>query len=576
MRKTSSTAGAGSAKNINPPRAKARLKQPVVPETSLAPTDTNGTESPRRQAERLQKGRLAQLGADDIAAVLAAMQKLSTGAPTGQQPLAFACLADLDARVASTLEMLLFERGFSPKTITGYRSDYRIFRSFLLARGWADRFVAGVPDSQVSCVRAFIQWLREGGKRHNTVATYVRGLRALFGVSGKEHGTFDPFSAVPQPKGGETLVQALSEEDFRFLLYVAANRQTRSEFERLRDLALLALLGLAGLRRGEAIRLTVSEVDLETGDVYVSRGKGRNGGRDRVAHLLPEGLAIVRAYAEERKRVRRSHPEFLSSVTRDSNIGEVTIVRIFKRLKAAAKLHATPHQLRHTFATLLDKLGVSASVRMRALGHKSLKVLEQYTHGIGGDTARELDRITLGLQVGLHARRQTSAEAQPRRSAPPLLIEDAQVAGGGNEARVSRERLNDVDRNTALQEHGDEGVPEAMERERDAGGAPNLPRDSDERGLGEVRAPAEPGEEPGRDDSGAGALAEEGVEERAKLRADVGDAVLPAAPSLPAPNPECFLGEVYIREGETQEFTLPQPGVDERPEEGDCAGPVKR
>lgn len=545
---------------------------PTPPEPSGAPTPPLGPDD----LEALQRGRMAIIGADEFFAKLTQLAASHGTAPAGQQPLAFDTLADLDIRVMSTLEILLLEKGFSAKTVTGYRSDYRIFRSFLITEGWASRFVAGVPETQVACVRAFIQWLREHGKRHNTVATYFRGLRALFRFHGDAHGTYNPFGAVPQPKGGETLVQALSDEDFRYILHVAANRQVRNKFERLRDLALLALLGLAGLRRGEAIRLTVSQVDLETGDVFVARGKGQNGGRDRVAHLLPEGLAIVRAYAAERKRRRRTHPEFLSSVTRNSRIGDATIVRLFKRLTDAAKLHATPHQLRHTFATLLDKLGVSASVRMRALGHRSLKVLEQYTHGIGGDTARELDRITLGLDVGLHGQDRGSAEAQARRSAPPLLIEDAEVAGRRDEARVPRERLDDVDRDTALQEHRDERVPEAVDRERDAGGAAHLPSEADEGRLGEVRAPAQPREEARRDDPEPGPLPEEGVEEGTKLRPDVRDAILPAPAPLPAPNAERFLGEIYIREGEPQEFTLPKPRVDECPQDGDCTGPMER
>jgi integrase/recombinase XerD len=326
---------------------------------------------------------------------------LSTGVlgQIGRRPLHFRTVRDLDVRIASLLEFLEGVQGFSKKTITGLRTDCRAFRRYLGSAGLEMTFLCGEAEGQKRVIEGYVASLRARGMAHETVATYFRGLHTVFAWLGKREGTFNPFTLVARPRGGPGLPKAISREEIERVITILMNRQTDTILERLRDLAIVALLGLAGLRRGEVLALEVKDIDVATGEIIVRRGKGRNGGRDRAAQLTRQGRDIVEAYAAERKRLRRSHPEFITSLTGDTRIGEVTIRRLFRRIATAMHRPVSPHMLRHGFATLLDKAHVSSHVRMLALGHQSLEVLQRYTHTFDGDAKREIDRVALDIDT---------------------------------------------------------------------------------------------------------------------------------------------------------------------------------
>ena len=494
----------------------------------------------------------------------------------GKKPLVFHSLDELDLRVASLFEFLGSVQGFSKKTVVGLRTDYRSFRRFVGEASLETTFLCGESDAQVRVIEAYIAHLRTSGKAHDTVATYFRGLHSIFEWLGKRLGTFNPFVLVKRPSGSPSLPKAIPPESMERLVSILLNRQTETALERLRDLAVVALLGFAGLRRGEVLTLEVEDIDVRTGDILVRRGKGKHGGRDRYAHLTTQGRDIVQAYAEERKRLRRSHPEFITSLAGDRPIGEVTIRRIFRRIDSWMHGHLTPHMLRHTFATLLDKYGVSSHVRMLALGHQNLEVLQRYTHTFAGDAGREIDRVVLNVDTRRLGRLVPSlTQPEPRHTAPPVVVEDAEVARGGDEARVASEALDDVQGHVAADHHGDERVAQGVDAEGDPGGSPDSAHDPDEGGLGHHRPATAPSEEAGDDDAGASPLPQISLQEGAKLGADVGHPVFPAPLALPPAHEDGLLGEVYIGEGEVQEFTLPNAAVDERPEDGDGPGPVE-
>jgi len=207
---------------------------------------------------------------------------------------------------------------------------------------------------------------------------------------------FNPLSCLRPPKASPPLPKALTRDVAEQLLHRVRNLPWKTAFERHRNLALIGLMLLAGLRKGEVLRLTVSDVDLDAGTIRVERGKGKNGGKDRTAYATPQLLVLLGAYAEARRRAGKTHPEFLSSAgSANHGVGEVTIRRLFKVLAREMDMRLAPHMLRHTYATLLRQTGVADRVAQELLGHSSLAMLQRYSRVFDGECATEAARLRL-------------------------------------------------------------------------------------------------------------------------------------------------------------------------------------
>jgi len=86
----------------------------------------------------------------------------------------------------------------------------------------------------------------------------------------------------PAAEASPPLPKALTRDAAEQLLHRVRNLPWRTAFERHRNLAIIGLMLLAGLRKGEVRRLTVSDVDLDAGTIRAERGKGKNGGKDKL------------------------------------------------------------------------------------------------------------------------------------------------------------------------------------------------------------------------------------------------------------------------------------------------------
>ena len=387
--------------------------------------------------------------------------------------------------------------GYSRKTVSSMRTATNSFRAFLRAAGTSEQFLRGDAGRQRQIIGDWTTMVRAKSGSHDTVSNYWRSLKSAFGAVAEVRGTFSPFTGLRAPRPGQRRIRAITPESLFTAFDFLINRQCRSELERLRDLAVFALAAMGGLRHGEIRRLAVSEIDLETGVVRITRSKGRFGGKDRTAQLVSDALPIVQAYGSQRYRAGRTHREFITSLSRDRPVSEKAVLSVFYRIEAATGVHLRPHMCRHTYNVILEKAGVRDAARMELLGHTKLAALQYYTHAFVGEAAAAAREIHIGLDTRSLGR--SSSEQREAGSATgQLLAPDARVAHGRDDAGVTRERLDDVDRDSSLEEHRHEAVPERVHAERDAGSTPDGPDDSDERGLGEEGAapPGRRGEHP--------------------------------------------------------------------------------
>jgi integrase/recombinase XerC len=147
----------------------------------------------------------------------------------------------------------------------------------------------------------------------------------------------------------------------------------------LRDRAILEVLYAGGLRVSELTGLDWDRVDFDTGVVRVV-GKGN---KERIAPIGRPALAALRAYREAYAATGTTPED--GAVFRNARGGRLTsrsIARLLERVVTAAAIRqrASPHALRHTFATHMLGAGADLRAIQELLGHSSLSTTQRYTH----------------------------------------------------------------------------------------------------------------------------------------------------------------------------------------------------
>ena len=163
----------------------------------------------------------------------------------------------------------------------------------------------------------------------------------------------------------------------------------------LRNLCMIRLMVNAGLRSQEVLGIRLADLNLDTGQLVVTRAKG---GRQRVVWLSEEDLALIRAWLTHRENLAQEGCEELF-VTRAGKPMRSRNLR--KMVKSVALLvgivrDVHPHMLRHTFATDLLRATKNLRLTQKALGHAHIATTQIYTHIVD----EELEAAMKGLRRG--------------------------------------------------------------------------------------------------------------------------------------------------------------------------------
>ncbi|MBI3829378.1 MAG: tyrosine recombinase XerC [Planctomycetes bacterium] len=274
------------------------------------------------------------------------------------------------------------ERHASPHTLKAYAEDLGAFMNFMEGRKELARFPHQL-DRLV--VRSFLadQSAKQLGKR--SLARRLAGLRGVYKFLLKRKLVErSPLDGIRNPKLGRGLPKYLNETDVAKLL--DAIQGTR--WPDARDLAMLELCYGAGVRVSELVGVNLEDMDLERGLLRV-RGKGKK------ERLLPMGGSAVRAMAGWLLR-RREAASLRPNAPAASRAGTAPVfankwgtrldVRSVRRIlrkrlgEAGLSLNATPHTLRHSYATHLLDRGADLRSVQELLGHSSLSTTQVYTH----------------------------------------------------------------------------------------------------------------------------------------------------------------------------------------------------
>jgi integrase/recombinase XerC len=263
--------------------------------------------------------------------------------------------------------------GRSEATVTAYRADVVGFLAFMAGHSGE----AGLPALGrlgISEMRSWMAHERGRGLGPRSLARALSSVKGFLRWLADRDG-FDPTAvlSVRAPKYTRKLPRPLSEEAARQVIDTS-ELQAREGWAALRDVAVVTLLYGSGLRISEALSLEGRDHPLR--EVIRITGKG---GRERIVPVLPAAREAVAAYVAACPHDLRQGALFRG--IRGGPLGQRQIARVMEqvRMQLGLPATATPHALRHSFATHLLNAGGDLRAIQELLGHASLSTTEAYT-----------------------------------------------------------------------------------------------------------------------------------------------------------------------------------------------------
>ncbi len=275
------------------------------------------------------------------------------------------------AAVESFRRFLVTEQGCSVHTVRAYTREVE-----RLAESAECNRAGGLDRVDALTVRLYLARFHRThrpstrGRKLAAVRAYYR-FRVRTGAVDR-----DPTEGLPGPRPERKLPAPLAPEECEVLIE-APSPPSRAALLARRDRAIFDLLYGAGLRVGELVELRVRDFDPDRRDIRV-RGKGR---KERVVPVPGAAVRSLESYLDLRRRPGLfSEPLFLNA--RGGRLGDRGVRKLLRRrlLEAGIGRHASPHALRHSFATHLLDADVDLRSIQELLGHSRLSTTQRYTY----------------------------------------------------------------------------------------------------------------------------------------------------------------------------------------------------
>lgn len=273
------------------------------------------------------------------------------------------------------LAALRGERRVSPRTLEAYGRDLGQFAAFMADHLGAPAGLADLAGLAASDFRAFMARRRNDGAESRSLARQLSALRSFF-RHGERTGTFRNagLSAVKSPRLRHGVPKPLTTAQAAQVAAAELHQGEVPPWIAARDRAVLTLLYAGGLRISEALGLSLEQAGA---DPLIITGKG---GKTRMVPLIDEAKAALADYVRLCPfALGRGEPLFRGA--RGGPLSPRLVQLLMERMRGAFGLAdtATPHALRHSFATHLLGNGADLRVIQELLGHASLSTTQVYT-----------------------------------------------------------------------------------------------------------------------------------------------------------------------------------------------------
>jgi integrase/recombinase XerC len=281
-----------------------------------------------------------------------------------------------EARVAF-LEWLGQERRASALTVEAYGRDLAGFLGFLTAHLGGEPDLVALAGLRQADLRAWLAAEAGGGAGNATRARHLSAARSFFRFLGRRHAVDNPaLWLIATPRAKRPIPRALPPPQAREVTEQIAVMSDAAAIQ-ARDTAVFTLLYGCGLRIAEALALDVCDAP-QGGPEAMLRVVGK-GAKERIVPVLPVVREAIAAWLALHPDRQPGSPLFLGARGKrlDPAVAQRTL-RQFRQLHGLPE-HATPHALRHSFATHLLAGGADLRSIQDLLGHASLSTTQRYT-----------------------------------------------------------------------------------------------------------------------------------------------------------------------------------------------------
>ncbi|WP_170331168.1 tyrosine recombinase XerC [Ruegeria arenilitoris] len=274
--------------------------------------------------------------------------------------------------------------GRSENTLTAYRGDVSEFLSFMTLHNSARQGLAALERITVSDMRAWMAQQRETGVGARSLARKLSAVKTFYRWLAEREG-FEPTAVLSTraPKYTKKLPRPLAEDAARAMIETV-ELQSTSDWVAARDVAVVTLLYGCGLRISEALSLKGADAPLPS--TLRILGKG---GKERIVPVIQAAKDSVEHYLQLCPHSKSPNAPLFRGVRGGQlNPRAIQGVMAKARMQLGLPSTATPHAMRHSFATHLLSAGGDLRAIQELLGHASLSTTQTYT---AVDTARLME-----------------------------------------------------------------------------------------------------------------------------------------------------------------------------------------
>ena len=289
-------------------------------------------------------------------------------------------------------------KGASDNTIEAYRRDVLDFVGFMAAHHGAPQGLTALARITVSDMRAWMAATRADDVGARSLARKLSAVKTFYRWLAEREG-FEPTAVLStrSPKFQRKLPRPLAEDAARAMID-RVEMQSRHDWVAARDMAVVTVLYGCGLRISEALSLTGADLPLPPTLRIIGKG-----GKERVVPVIPAARDAVAHYARLCPHpLEHNQPLFRGLRGGPLNPRAIQKVMEQARMQLGLPASATPHAMRHSFATHLLNAGGDLRAIQELLGHASLSTTQAYT---AVDTARLMQ-----VYEASHPRATTKAE----------------------------------------------------------------------------------------------------------------------------------------------------------------------
>ncbi|GFE51475.1 tyrosine recombinase XerC [Roseobacter cerasinus] len=275
-------------------------------------------------------------------------------------------------------------KGAAQNTLTAYQSDVADFLAFITEHKGERQGLAALARITVTDMRSWMAATRAQGVAARSLARKLSAVKVFYRWLAEREG-FEPTAvlSVRAPKFQKKLPRPLAEDSARALIDTL-EFQTQTPWVAARDVAVVTLLWGCGLRISEALGLTGVDAPLPASLRIVGKG-----GKERVVPVVPIARDAVDDYLRMCPySLEPDRPLFRGVRGGALSPGAIQKAIASARLQLGLPASATPHAMRHSFATHLLDAGGDLRAIQELLGHASLSTTQAYT---AVDTSRLME-----------------------------------------------------------------------------------------------------------------------------------------------------------------------------------------